>query len=54
MKLEAVGRISVGDLRVQVGGQVDNGNSVDCFLLSVSVALAVALLWWAQAYMDTS
>lgn len=30
MKLEAVGGISVGDLSIQVGGQVDDSNSINC------------------------
>lgn len=33
MQLEAVGAISVGDLALEVGGQVDDGNGVEGALL---------------------
>ena len=33
MKLEAVGRVTVGDLGLQVGGQVDNVNGTERALL---------------------
>lgn len=33
VELEAVGAISVGDLALEVGGQVDNGNGVEGALL---------------------
>lgn len=36
MQLEAVGAISVGDLTLEVGGQVDNGNGVKGTLLGAN------------------
>ncbi len=33
MKFEAVGRISVGDLGIEVGGQIDDSDSVNCSFL---------------------
>lgn len=38
VELEAVGAISVGDLALEVGGQVDNGNGVEGALLGADTA----------------
>lgn len=33
MELEAIGRVSVGNLGLEVGGQVDDGNGIEGALL---------------------
>lgn len=38
MKLEAVGAIAMGDLALEVGGQVDNGDGVERALLGADTA----------------
>lgn len=38
MELEAVGRVSVGDLRLEVGGQVDDADCAERALLGADTA----------------
>lgn len=38
MQLEAIGRVSVGDLALEVGGQVDDGDGVEGAFLRADTA----------------